>query len=95
MGGVQLEQVDVAECLSLEVFLTHGGGVAVAVRTARSERLLLRSPRLAEGPGCVVQLAVFAAKQHGDAMRAKTWRNKVKQGGRSGDIPVGGNYAFE
>ena len=93
---MRLEQVDVAECLGLGVFLTHdGGGAAVAVKKTRSERLLLRRKRLAEGSGCVVQLAVFVAKQHGDAMRAKTWRNKVKQGGRSGDIPVGGNYAFE
>ena len=91
---MRLEHVDVAECLG--VFLTHdGGGGAVAVKTARSERLLLRSKRLAEDIGCVVQLAVFVAKQYGDAARAKTWRNKVKQGGRSGDIPVGGSYAFE
>jgi hypothetical protein len=73
---VRLEQVDVAECLGLGVFLTHdGGGVAVAVKTARSGRLVLRGKRLAEDSGCVVQLAVFVTKQYGDAMRAKTWRN--------------------
>ena len=87
---------DVASNEGVGIFLTHGGGgAAVAMRMACSERLLSGGTKSAMSLQSVVRLVVVVAKQYGDAMQAKTWRNKVKQGGRASGVPDSDRYALE